>query len=235
MMLIKNAKFRDIYLKYLVILSQEDAEMQERMFNIESIMDSVKDDDDLSDKLKHSAVDKNVNAILTVPYIDHSAGISFLVLATGYCEDNDLHIYKRKDFSTFQTVRKDKFDDVDFVLLEDLNSLTADCEFDYYSDYAKEILPRYTSDDLGAIRYLELLDDARNKDYPDDVLVYFFKKDFQPEGMWVRCEKIHEDCIEGILLNSPNQDFGLEYGDTVKFNVQYDENDEEYFCFVIVE
>ena len=233
-MLIKDAKFRDIYMEYLVILSKEEAEMQERMFNIESIMNNSSDDE-ISDKIKNSPVDKNVNAILTVPYVDHMAGISFLVLATGYFKDNNLHIYKRNDFSTFQIIRKDRFYDVEFVLLDDLNNVTADCEFDYYSDYAKGILPNYTTDDLTAVRFLELLDESRNDDYPDDVLVIFFKKDFQPEGMWVRCEKLHEGYIEGVLLNSPNQDFGVKSGDRVNFNVQYDEDSDRYFCFVIVE
>lgn len=234
-MMIKDAKFRDIYLKYVVILSKEDAEMNERMFNIAAIMDSIGDDGDLGEALKTFPIDNEVNAVVTVPYIDHQAGLSFLVLATALIEDNNLFIYRRNDFSAAIKVRRDKYEDDEFMLFEDFDSLNIQGEFSYYSDYAKDMLSGYSTEDLNTLRHFTLLDDARNEDNPDDVLVFFFKKGLKTEGMWVRHEKLTENYIEGILLNTPNQDFGISYGDKVIFNIKKDEEDGEYFCYAIVE
>ena len=94
-----------------------------------------------------------------------------------------------------------------------------------------EIFGLYNDDEkLFKLRKLELLDEVREVEYPDDIFVGFFKKGFGGEGMWVRCEDFENTDFYGILLNQPSQDLGVNEGDRVKFHLTRDEDD-KIFCF----
>ena len=85
--------------------------------------------------------------------------------------------------------------------------------------------PGVVKDDekLSKLRSLEALDEFRNDEFPDDILVFFFKEGFSTEGMWVRYEDMNENNeIFGQLINNPNQNLGIKEGDRVKFKLSED-------------
>ena len=94
-----------------------------------------------------------------------------------------------------------------------------------------EVFKHYNDDEkIFELRNLELLDEVRELEYPDDVFVGFFKEGFGGEGMWVRCEDFEGKDFYGILLNQPEQDLGVNMGDRVKFHLTKDKDD-KIFCF----
>ena len=103
-----------------------------------------------------------------------------------------------------------------------------DFDLEYYKDFA-EVVNHYSENEaIETLRSIKILDNSREKDYPDDIKVEFIKKGFKIEDMWVRYENIDEEgLIEGKLLNKPFQDLGIDAGDTVKvFPYRPNENEE---------
>ncbi|MCW1073651.1 SseB family protein, partial [Streptococcus anginosus] len=85
-----------------------------------------------------------------------------------------------------------------------------------------EMLEIYNAgDEVEESRNMHFLDESRNPEYPDDVLVYPVKDGNNPEGCWVRIEGLAEDHIFGTLLNEPEQDFGCHEGDKIPFYVKH--------------
>ncbi len=75
------------------------------------------------------------------------------------------------------------------------------------------------SEDVAAIRSVDLIDDSRHPDYPDDILVIFLKDDYKPEGCWVRSMEVEEGRCIGKLLNEPDQDYGVHENDLIPFDI----------------
>lgn len=84
------------------------------------------------------------------------------------------------------------------------------------------------SEDVAAIRSVDLIDDSRHPDYPDDILVIFLKDDYKPEGCWVRSMEVEEGRCIGKLLNEPDQDYGVHENDLIPFDIV--KEGEDYFC-----
>lgn len=127
--------------------------------------------------------------------------------------------------------RKDKFNNLKFEYLENLNA-NADFDFDDYSQSIEIINNYFVNDDVEQLRFVENLDSSRHEDFPDDVGVLFLKEGFEIEKMWVRYENIVKvPIIEGRLLSSPFQDLGVDAGDMVKFFPYIPEGEEE--CILI--
>lgn len=223
-MLVGDEHFRKLYHSFIIVKSKEDAISQEQFFKISTI-----DFDSLEDELHNIPVENDVNSLLLYPYIDHTAGMSFLVVATAFLEDNRAIIYNRDSFEVMSTIRKDKLNDKEFVYANDCY-VNEDFDLDSHMEYVTEISRGYCKNaNVEAFRMLDIIDESRNEDYPDDVLVYFFKEGLNPEGMWVRGEELKEGYFIGKLLNSPNQDFGLDINDEIKVFLQKDEED-NIFC-----
>ena len=82
---------------------------------------------------------------------------------------------------------------------------------------------------ISDLRNLKILDEFRSEEFPDDILVFFFKEGCSAEGMWVRYEDTNEEKeIFGTLLSQPNQNMGINKGDRIKFNIIKAEGDS--FC-----
>ena len=110
--------------------------------------------------------------------------------------------------------------------------VNADFDIEKYTSHAMEIFRHYNDDEkILVLRALPLLDESRNEEYPDDIMVFFSKDGCAPEGMWVRYEDYTEDHdILGELLNQPNQNMGVNRGDMVKFSIAKDEEG-KVICF----
>lgn len=216
-MIIRNAHFRLIYQRPIIIKGEEISKEMARYLKIDSVMDDGLSSEELKERIDAIKIDESINAILVIPYIDHTAGISFHLLATASLIHDSVNIFKRED-SVMMNIRKDhKVNDLEFEYLENLN-VNDDFDLDDYTE-AMEIADSYSdNDEIEQLRSIGDLDQFRHEDYPDDVEVLFYKEGLQIEKMWVRYERIIDmPLIEGRLLNQPYQDFGVGAGDAVRF------------------
>lgn len=62
------------------------------------------------------------------------------------------------------------------------------------------------------MRSFAFLDGARSVEFPDDIQIVLFQKGMQPEQVWVKCCSFTDNKLYGMLLNEPDQDFGVHCG-----------------------
>lgn len=199
-------------------------------------MDSIWGDDEnpeadeLSERIENFPLEEEVNSLLVLAYVDHEAGLSFNAVAACLLEGNNLTVYPREDnFEVGLNIRLDAVKDFEFEYLDNLK-IKADFDLDEYKSHAKDVAIFFNDDpNLFSLRVALILDEFRNDEYPDDILVFFFKEGFSAEGMWVRCDDFNDEhYFFGTLLNQPNQDLGVNKGDRVKFILL--RNDDEFLC-----
>lgn len=176
----------------------------------------------IKDNLKEVVEDfpgaDKANYILTYGYIDHTEGLTLEVLATSVKHDESFIFgvgnTEKSSKIRIGSVMNDEcfyFDDKDEKM---------------YKSYADkiEMLEIYNAgDEVEESRNMHFLDESRNPEYPDDVLVYLVKDGNNPEGCWVQIEGLAEDHIFGTLLNEPEQDFGCHEGDKIPFYVKHND------------
>ena len=214
--------------KPIVIKDKQFAHETARSLQIDSIMEDDITGDEIKERLESMEIDENINSLLAIPYIDHTAGISFKILTTSTIDDDNVEIHKRDDpFLVLLTCRKDKVNDSEFEYLEKLNA-NEDFSIDDYKELIDSLKNYYVNDGVEALRFIDILDSSRHEDFPDDLEVLFFKEGLQIEKMWVRCENIGEETpIVATLLNTPFQDFGINEGDEINcFPYQPKDSDE---------
>ena len=194
------------------------------------------DDDELFERIENYPIEEKINSLLVLPYVDHEAGLSFQTVAACLLEDDELLVYERGDnFENLSNSRFGAVKDFEFEYLENL-MIPSDFDIEPFTSRAMEIFKLYNDDEkILVLRALPLLDDVRDKEFPDDILVIFLKEGFGAEGMWVRYEDYDEEHdIIGRLLNQPNQDLGINTGDMIKFSFTKDEN-EKIVCYCILD
>lgn len=216
-MLVKDENFRKLYKSHVIIRDEEFSRQIAQGLEIDSIWEDSLSDDEFKEKMESIEVDERINAVLAIGYIDHTAGLSFFILTTASLNGNDVTIFRREKFDTLSNVRKGKVNDFEFEYLENLN-VNDDFDLEYYAEFSKIVDNYFVNDKVEMLRLVEILDGARNEDYPDDLEVLFIRQGLQIEQMWVRCEDMTEDQrIIGTLLNTPYQEFGIAAGDKVEF------------------
>lgn len=133
-MRIGEVPFRDIMGKMLLVESNLSGNI-EQLFQL-AASDSM--DNLLSDEISLDDLPavNNVNSLLVSPYIDHQAGISFLVLATSYTDDEIAINERAGSFSVFSTLKKNELNDAEFIYI-DSNELM---DLTIYEEYATETL-----------------------------------------------------------------------------------------------
>ncbi len=160
---------------------------------------------------------KEANGVLVYGYIDHEAGFTFEVLGWGFYDHGKISPFAgNKEVSS--KLRRSSVADCIIVFANhvDLSS---------YQDKIDMVKETYSSTDSVEItRGIESIDNSRNTDYPDDVLVYLLAENKDPEGCWVRCLGVDENEIKGRLLNEPSQNFGVHSGDVIGFGVMSQED-----------
>lgn len=163
---------------------------------------------------------EKANCILTYGYIDHTAGFTLDILATGKKTENDFRFYNGSD--KYRSIIRIGFvEDDEFYLLDN--------EDKYRKQYAKqiEISDSYkVSDVIDSTRSMEFLDPFRDPHYVDDVLVYLLKDGNKPEGCWVRLEDMQDRLFIGELLNEPDQNLGCHMGERIGFFIYRQDNGE---------
>lgn len=215
-MLLKDEHFRNYCKKPILIKNKKFSHQIAQGLEIDSIWEDGLSSEELKEKIEAIKVNDKINAIFAIPYIDHTAGISFLTLSTAVLEGENAVICKRKDFDVMSNFRKSDVNECEFEYLDNLN-VNEDFDFEYYREFSKIADSYFVNEGVESLRFIEILDSSRHEDYPDDIQVIFIKENLEPEGMWVRCENIAEgSLIEAKLMNSPYQEFGVDINDTVK-------------------
>ena len=164
---------------------------------------------------------EKANCVLTYGYIDHTAGFTLNILATGKRTKNDFRFYDGSD-EYRSIIRIGAVEDDEFFQF-------GNSESKFREQYAKkvEISKSYkVSDAIESTRNMEFLDSFRDPHYVDDVLVYLLKDGCKPEGCWVRLEDVQDRLFIGELLNEPDQDLGCHMGDKIGFFIYRQENGE---------
>ena len=150
------------------------------------------------------------NAILACGYIDHTAGISFEVLCLGeYGPNGEINLRRGNPTTSFK-LRYDNVTGI-IVLLDDQIMPTLQDKIDMVREgYA-------VNEDIMRARNTTAFDSFRHPQYPDDVMLMFFKEGVRPEGIWCRVEGADDGRPVAQMLNEPNADFGVHMGDMVPF------------------
>lgn len=153
---------------------------------------------------------KNANCFIGYGYIDHMAGFTEEVLCLAKIENEKIEIFEGNTEETL----KMRMDTKDIEGYFSNDQLEKDLK-KTFKEMIKIIDTNYENKELKALREDEVFDEFRHSEYIDDVLVCFHKDGLKDEHCWVRLEKTSPKGCVGILLNEPNQDFGIHEGNEV--------------------
>ena len=202
MLSVKDANFREFYHKFVYIECR-----------------------DILEKLMKDFLNEDDTGAIAYGYIDEQAGLSFQIAKLASLKDNELHIRDSVD----RAMMIMRFGSLEKASYLDL-SIT-DMDLDQFADFEKMIRQGYDTENEAKeqLRTMSFLDGCRHPDYPDDLAVVLLKGDNQPEQVWVRGNFLAEHEIRGELLNEPNADFGVHYGDSIQI-VPYKQEDGSIIC-----
>jgi hypothetical protein len=162
---------------------------------------------------------KESDSVLSWCYFDSECGITFEFLCPFNSENKQYYEVPGKNFS-FKW-RKGAVNEYDAEIVPTDMLKSSDL-----LEYIRSIIKNYEYDDeLNKTRMIREIDHLREKDFPDDILVTLFKKNTNPEALWVRLLSFKDSTIIGKLLNEPNSDFGVHLGDMIKLEFYKDNED----------
>ena len=154
---------------------------------------------------------KNANCYVGYGYIDHEAGFTEQVFCLAKIEDEKIQLYEINNDESLKmrldTKNIDGYFRVD-VIEKELNQLL--------KENIKIIDKFYETRELKKLRADEEIDEFRHSEFIDDVIVSFSKEGYGEEMCWVRLEKNSKNGYIGILLNEPDQDFGVHQMDEIE-------------------
>lgn len=186
---IEEYNFRELHHRYLLLIN---------------------DDRSVSVASKAFPHEEGDNALLLYGYIDHQAGISFEVLCVARFIEGQPILYREPSPDTSLKLRYDSIQGM-------LGHIDETYELLKFRSRVEMINEHYKAGFVVEhMRTLEGLDECRSPQFPDDIIVYFIKEGFKPEGIWVRLEKNIGDKLAGIMLNEPYADFGYHSGDYIR-------------------
>ena len=201
------------------------------MIHIDEIYgdDEELDQEEFTRRMDNFDIGYEVNSALVFPYVHHEEGLSFLTVAPSLLEGKNLTVYERgDDFKVRLDNKWEAVADLEFEYLDNLK-VKSDIDIGEYKSKVKNDLALKVDEKISDLRNLKVLDEFRSEEFPDDILVFFFKEGCTAEGMWVRCEDYNENNqFFGTLLNQPNQNMGVNKGDKIKFNINKVDGDS--FC-----
>lgn len=151
------------------------------------------------------------NALLLYGYIHHLEGCSFHVLGAASYTPQKIHFFPG-DKSLCINFRSKYISNHELISLKKFDS----------SLYQYEINMINKGEDSETIKYLRSiheLDQFRDHNYPDSVLVSFYRGDYTLYSHKVLYEDIEDNKIIGMLLEKPMFNLGLQQFDEVKFQL----------------
>lgn len=195
---INGESFRNLYRTFLFIQCPD-------------LLKSISDTFEISEK---------DDGVFALGYIDHESGLSFRVIAAAHFEEDNFIIGPQKT-------------DVMFMFRA---GSVADCKYVRFSSDEMDYVPYYEyveiamSYDKGnekvvEMRDIEILDQFRHPEFPDDVEIYFVGEKIETENMWLRLTKIKDNKLFGKLLDEPMQNVGFHLGDEIDFGIAKQSDD----------
>ena len=190
-MIVNDLSFRDLYHQFFFLpLSKEDT-------NLWKVADQFPGKED-------------ANGVILYGYIDHTAGFTFELLSMGSLTQGHISIFEGNSTISskirYGAVSQHEILPLDESVRSGFLEKTAVID-DNYKDSAE----------IEETRNIELLDEFRSPEYPDDVAVIIVHGDAKPEQCWVRCKGLTEHSIIGIMLNEPYGDLGIHRNDEIIF------------------
>lgn len=153
---------------------------------------------------------------LAYGYIDNEAGFSFRIICSANIDNNSLK-HGELPKKTGYIVRRGYLNDCSFIAAEQFGLEVQDFDT-HVCEYIQVINECYKcSEETEEMRKFTFLDPLRSPDYPDDIQVILYNKGMQPEQVWVKCYAYTDKELFGLLLNEPNQDFGVHSGSIIGF------------------
>lgn len=156
------------------------------------------------------------DGFLAYGYIDNEAGFSFRIICSANISGGTLNYGDLHEESAY-IIRRGYFRECYFVAVEMFGITESDFN-ESVREYIQVINESYKcSNDTEKMRELTFLDSLRNPDYPDDIQVFLYQENMQPEIVWVKCYTYTDEELFGLLLNEPNQDFEIHNGSIIGF------------------
>ena len=168
---------------------------------------------------------EKANCLLAYGYIDREAGLTLEVLAAGFEQVEKCTFFDPPARARY-SLTGEAMENEEFFLMDDRNNRLS-------SRYAKKLasLQKYApGEEIEQTREMRFLDDSRHPLFPDDVQVYLMRQGLKPEPCWTRISGLTENCIKGVLLNEPEQDFGCRQGEEIAINLDETE-DKKVICY----
>ena len=199
---VKDAGFRKFYHRFVFI---ECRDVLERLMG-----DYLNDDD---------------TGVIAYGYIDEQAGLSFQIIKLAAIKENRI-CFRNTIEKTMLIIRYGSLEEARF-----LDLAQTDVDTEQFADFEKMIRENYDTDnpEKEQLRSFTFLDSSRHPEYPDDLAVLLLHEDHEPEQVWVRGDHLTENEICGRLLNEPNADFGVHYGDSIQI-IPYKQDDGSIIC-----
>lgn len=153
------------------------------------------------------------NAILLYGYIDKQCGLSFEMLAFANVPTNGP--VKLRE-SSKDTAMKFRYDSIQGTVINvDYNKA-----MEPYQWRVDSINNGYSCPEA-AVKFRDVvgIDKSRHPQFPDDIVVFFIKDGYKPEGIWCRICGEKNGRICGAMMNKPYGDFGKKNGDIVEIEL----------------
>ena len=151
------------------------------------------------------------DGVLALCFVDHLKGVCFYVIAAA-------HIGQERVFVS----KENKSSQLVFPIGElggclYLNQDFIEADLSHYYSYVDEIMKEFEKDYEEAVdlRKILELDDFRDPQFPDNIEVVLLAKGLEQEKVWIRATQFGLNCIYGILLDEPKQDFGVHKDDLI--------------------
>ena len=173
---------------------------------------------------------KNADSLLCYGYIDEEGKLAAEILCAAFREvsEEEEITYRFAEGSDAESAQLswDVIRETEFTVIDD----SAHVLRNRFREKLKTLRKYDASPEIEKARALPFLDESRSPDCVDDVLVYLIKDGFEPEGHRVKITGLGDHSMEGILLESPYQDFGIHAGEKVTFFVKKTDKG-EFLCY----
>lgn len=184
--------------------------------------------DAIIESLKDFPESKEAFGVLVYGYYDRESGLSLEMLGFVFTE-NEKSWVETPSENIRVTFRIDSVENEECIFLGDEDGGLAN-QFKEHLAILKETFE--VSNEIEIMRQMSFLDQCRHQYFIDDILVRFVKESMTSEGCWVRVTGLKDMYFMGILLNEPDQDFGVHKGDEVKFVAQ-ETKDKQVVCNIV--
>ena len=156
---------------------------------------------------------EKADGVITYGYIDHEKGFTFDATGLVKKENENIILIEKQPKNIRTIIRAEAISKEEAVFINDDEQFV-----ETFKEQIENINSTYENNkELEDTREMSFLDDLRDLYCIDDVQVYLFKEELDPELAWIRIKGHGEHYFIGNLLNEPEQNFGYHQGEEVIF------------------